>query len=278
MEKYGLLRNSLLEEGILAPHELHVAPLAEREEILLAHTAEYIDHFFAGTLDPKIIRRIGLPWSPRFVERTRATCGGTIAAMQTAYYEGFSGNLAGGTHHAFADRGEGFCVFNDIAVGLGVLFQKRLIRKAAVIDLDVHQGNGTAALFQNNPAVYTLSVHGAKNYPFTKVPSTRDVDVHDNCGDEEYLAIVERELPAIRAFDPDFLVYQAGVDILKEDALGRLSVSHQGVYERDRMVFDFAQSLGVPLAMTLGGGYAKPIQPTIRGYMQSYIVAKQFYE
>lgn len=277
MEKYGLLRTELLEQKILLPDELYEAPLATREQLITTHTQEYVDAFFEGTLDPKIIRRIGLPWSEAFVHRTRATCGGTISAILTAYYQGFAGNLAGGTHHAFADKGEGFCVFNDIAVGLNLLFQEKRIRKAAVIDLDVHQGNGTASIFRENPAVYTLSMHGEKNYPFTKIPSTRDVDLPDDCTDEEYLTILSHELLAVQAFDPDFLVYQAGVDVLAEDALGRLALSYQGVYERDCMVFRFAQALGIPLAMTLGGGYAKPLTPTIMAYAGSYRAAKKFF-
>ncbi len=277
MQKYRLLREYLLAEGILEEHELRIPMLATRRELALIHATEYIDAFCSGTIDAKAIRRIGLPWSEAFVQRSLASTGATIGAARVAMESGFGGNLAGGTHHAFTSAGEGFCVFNDIAVAIAVLMQEKAIRRAAIIDLDVHQGNGTAEIFSSVPEVFTISLHGANNYPFTKVPSTRDVALPDHCGDDEYLEALRRELPAVQEFAPDIVFYQGGVDVLQEDALGRLALTHEGVMARDVEVLSFVQSLGVPLVATLGGGYARPISATVRAHAGTYRVLRKFY-
>lgn len=277
MQKYRLLRDYLLAESILREEELQLPILASRSELELVHTPEYVDAFVSGTLDPRMVRRIGIPWSEAFVRRTLASTGGTIGAARIALRDGFAGNLAGGTHHAFAAAGEGFCVFNDIAVALSLLVQDNSIRRAAVIDLDVHQGNGTADIFTGRTDIYTLSLHGKNNYPFTKIPSTRDVPLPDHCEDEEYLETLQGEFAALREFRPDILFYQGGVDVLRADTLGRLDLSHEGVMERDRLVCELALSLGVPLVATLGGGYAQPIEESVRAHAGSYRVFRHYF-
>lgn len=277
MQKYRLLRDYLLREGILHEHELTVPPLAVRSELELVHTPEYVDAFLTGTLDARVVRRIGIPWSEAFVQRSLASVGGTASAARTALRYGYAGNLSGGTHHAFAGAGEGFCVFNDIAVAVAVLLQEKAIRRAAVIDLDVHQGNGTADIFRDRPEVYTLSLHGRNNYPFTKIPSTQDVPLPDHCSDGEYLDALRSALPAVREFRPDILFYQGGVDVLREDTLGRLDMSREGIMERDTLVCELAVSLGVPLVTTLGGGYARPIEETVMAHAGTYRVLRRYF-
>ncbi len=277
MEKYRLLREALLSAGLLGRDELFLSRLATRKQLEAVHSPIYIQQFLKGSLDAKMIRRIGLPWSPQFVQRTLASLGGTIQATQTAWHSGFSANLAGGTHHAFRDAGEGFCVFNDIAVALTLFLRERKVRRAAIIDLDVHQGNGTAAIFSSSERVYTLSIHGARNYPLRKVPSSSDVALPDNCRDTEYLEVLAQELNKVERFGPEFLFYQAGVDVIEQDHLGRLALSLAGVAERDRLVFELACKLAVPLVMTLGGGYARPIDATVQAHCAAYRVAREFF-
>lgn len=273
MAKYRMLRNALVEQRVLTEADLYEATPIDRDTLLLAHTADYVDSFVAGTVDPAIVRRIGIPWSPAFVRRSLASTGGTLAAARAALREGLAGNLAGGTHHAFADRGEGYCVFNDIAVASLALLHEGLVRRVAVVDLDVHQGNGTASILGGDPSVFTLSIHGRNNFPFTKVDSTLDVPVEDGIGDAEYLPLVSHALDRVLAFEPEVIFYQAGVDVLHTDALGRLTMTHEGVMERDRLVVDAALSHDVPLVLTLGGGYSKPITETVRGHVGTYRVA-----
>ena len=273
MAKYRLLHAALLDEGVLAPESLHEAQPVDRETLLRAHTAGYVDSFIAGTVDPAIVRRIGIPWSPAFVRRSLASTGGTLAAARAALDEGIAGNLAGGTHHAFADRGEGYCVFNDIAVATLALLEEGRVGRVAVVDLDVHQGNGTAAILGRDRRVFTLSIHGRNNFPITKVDSTLDIPVEDGIGDAEYLPLVEHALARVLAFSPDIIFYQAGVDTLHTDSLGRLKMTHEGVMERDRLVIDAALSHEIPIVLTLGGGYSKPIAETVRGHVGTYRVA-----
>lgn len=274
MVKYRMLRDALVEQEVLGEDELHEAIPVERETLLLAHTAEYVDSFIAGTVDPAIVRRIGIPWSPAFVRRSLASTGGTLAAARAALNEGIAGNLAGGTHHAFADRGEGYCVFNDIAVASLALLAEERVARVAVVDLDVHQGNGTAAILGRDARVFTLSIHGRNNFPFTKVDSTLDVPVEDGIGDADYLSLVEHALTRVLAFAPDIIFYQAGVDVLHTDALGRLAMTHEGVMERDRLVIASALEHDVPIVLTLGGGYSKPISETVRGHVGTYRVVR----
>ncbi len=275
--KYSLLREQLLAQGILSPDELHPSPLALREAVILAHTPEYFDAIYTGTIDPKIMRQIGLPWSFELVLRSLASVGGSLCAADAALESGFSGNLAGGTHHAMADGGQGYCVFNDIAVVILNLLERRQIDRAAVIDLDVHQGNGDAAILGGRPEVFTFSMHGQKNFPFRKVASTLDIGLQDNAGDEEYLVALERSLPEVFAFEPNLVIYQAGVDPLAEDHLGRLSLTLAGLEARDRLVLNECKRRYIPVCLTMGGGYAQPIERTVEAHVQTYQVAKEVF-
>ncbi|MBL8016017.1 MAG: histone deacetylase [Ignavibacteria bacterium] len=277
MEKYRQVREQLLKENILEDSELFEPDLPSRDTMLLAHSAEYYDSFEAGTIDPKIIRRIGLPWSRELFYRSLASVGGAIGAARSALESGIGGNLAGGTHHAFRDHGEGFCVFNDFAVVILNLIKCGLIHRAAIVDLDVHQGNGNSAILGANPDVFIFSMHGAKNYPFTKVASTLDVPLDDDTNDEEYLTLLKKNLPAIFEFRPDIILYQAGVDPLKEDSLGRLGLTKDGLMERDRYVLSECKSRGIPVSLGLGGGYSKPITHSVDAYCRTYRVVKELF-
>ncbi len=277
MAKYRLLREMLLEENILSPGELFEPELPGRDVITLAHSPAYYDAYSAGTVDPKIIRRIGLPWSKELFYRSLASVGGAIGAAYSALECGIGGNLAGGTHHAFRDHGEGFCVFNDFAVVILHLIKCGLIHRAAIVDLDVHQGNGNSGILGANPDVYIFSMHGAKNYPFTKVASSLDIELNDGTGDEEYLSLLKENLPAIFEFKPDIVLYQHGVDPLEHDSLGRLKLTFKGLMERDRLVLDACRRHGVPVSLGLGGGYSKPITHTVNAYANTYRVVKEIY-
>lgn len=278
MEKYRLLREKLLAEGILEPGELYEPELPAREVVTLAHSPEYYDSFANGTVDPKIIRRIGLPWSKELFYRSLASVGGAIGAARSAIECGIGGNLAGGTHHAFRDHGEGFCVFNDFAVVILHLIKCGMIHRAAIVDLDVHQGNGNSGILGANPDVYIFSMHGAKNYPFQKVPSTCDIGLADGTGDDEYLSLLKENLPAIFEFKPDIILYQAGVDPLKEDSLGRLSLTPDGLIERDRLVLGECKSRGIPVSLGLGGGYSRPITHTVDAYAGTYVIVNEVFK
>jgi len=277
-EKYALLRTRVVESKVLGVEELLEAPLATREELLRAHTAEYVDAVFAGSLDAKRMRRIGLPWSPALVARARASVGAQLAAARAALQDGIAGALAGGTHHAHADFGAGYCVFNDIAVAARTLLGEGRVGRVAVVDLDVHQGDGNAAILGGDARVYLLSVHGRNNFPFRKVPSTVDVELADGTGDAEYLAALEGALPGVFAFAPELVFYQAGVDPLAEDTLGRLALTHAGLMARDRMVLSACRAHGVPVTLSLGGGYARPIELSVEAYVNTWRVAKSVFD
>jgi acetoin utilization deacetylase AcuC-like enzyme len=273
--------------GLVEVEELAPSPLATREELALAHTARYLDACFDGTLTVQDQRRLGFPWSEALLTRSRASVGGTLAAARAALSEGLAGNLAGGTHHAFADHGEGYCVFNDLAVTVRALQAEGRIGRALIVDLDVHQGNGTAAIFDNEGfgpdsagrEVFTFSMHGAKNFPFRKQRSGRDVELEDGCGDAGYLALLSRHLPEVfEAAQPDLVLYQAGVDPLGGDALGRLALTLDGLRARDRMVLHEARAREVPVVLTLGGGYAKPIELTVEAHAGTYREARALFE
>lgn len=277
MNKYRLVREQLLAHGIMHADELYEPALATREMLYLAHTREYVDAIFDGTIDAKRMRRIGFPWSEALVARSQASVGGALCAAQEALARGVSGNLAGGTHHALADGGEGFCVFNDLAVVILYLLEQGAIRRAAIIDLDVHQGNGNSAILGRHPDIFIFSMHGEKNYPFRKVPSTLDINLPDKTGDEQYLRLLAEALPIVFSFQPDLICYQAGVDPLKEDTLGRLSLTHAGLAARDRMVLTECRQRGVPVSLALGGGYARPIDLTVAAHVETYRVLKSIF-
>jgi acetoin utilization deacetylase AcuC-like enzyme len=275
MPKYRLLREQLLASGVLHPRELEESGVIDRASLLLAHTPEYLDAVFSGTLAADEQRRLGFSWSAALVARSRASVFGTVLAARAALEDGVAGNLAGGTHHAYADRGTGFCVFNDIAVAARVLQSEGLIERALVVDLDVHQGDGTAAIFAGDDSVFTFSMHGAKNFPFHKQRSSLDVELPDGCGDSEYIARLERHLPDLLACArPDIVFFQAGVDPLEGDQLGRLRLSLDGLRRRDRIVATAARDAGAPLVLTLGGGYARPIARSVDAHVGTWREAR----
>lgn len=270
MRKYRLLREELERSGVFA---FHPAPLASRADIELVHDSCYVSAFLEGSIDGSLMRRIGFPWSENLVLRTLASVGGTIAASEEALRDGWGGNLAGGTHHAFHAEGSGFCVFNDIAVAVARLRHQGRVRRAAIIDLDVHQGDGTAALFETETEVLTVSVHGRNNFPFRKRQSRIDVDLADGAGDEEYLQVLDAVLPRAFDFQPEIVFYQSGVDALAEDKLGRLMLTHEGLRARDLLVFGACRRAGVPVVVTLGGGYADPIESTVKAHAATFLAA-----
>jgi acetoin utilization deacetylase AcuC-like enzyme len=275
MSKYRLLR-----DGVSEAHGLTLceAPAATDTQLLLAHDPVYVQKVVTGTLEPKEQREIGFPWTPGMVERSRRSVGATIAACQSAMRDGIAVNLAGGTHHAYRDKGSGFCVFNDAAVAARVM-QKTSEPgfKVAVIDLDVHQGNGTAAIFKNDPGVFTLSLHGEKNFPFRKEPSDLDVPLADGVSDEVYLEALTGALAQLsRLFEPQLLIYLAGADPHEGDRLGRLKLTNAGMLARDRMVFEYARRLNVPVAVSMAGGYGVNIETTVAVHRQTVLEALDF--
>ena len=264
MAKYAGLRERILAEGIVRPEDLHEAPAAAWEDLVLVHDRAYVDAVAAGTLPRETQRRIGFPWSPEMVERSRRSVGATIAAARTALDEGVAANLAGGTHHSFADRGEGFCVFNDVAVAARVLQRDRDAHRIAIVDLDVHQGNGTAAIFKDDETVFTFSMHGEKNFPFRKEASDLDVPLADDTGDDEYLSLLRHHLDEVlNRHQPDFVFYLAGADPYEGDRLGRLKLTIEGLRSRDEIVFSVCKRGGLPVAVSMSGGYANDIDAII---------------
>lgn len=274
IRKYQLVRERLARAGVF---EFERAPLADTETIALAHDPVYVRGFVEGTLAPAVVRRIGFPWSDGLVKRTLASVGGTLGATSDALATGWGGNLAGGTHHAFHAEGSGFCVFNDIAVAIHWLRARGLARRAAVIDLDVHQGDGTAQLFEADDQVLTLSVHGRNNFPFRKQRSRIDIDLPDGTADTEYLAALQTILPRVFEFEPEVVFYQSGVDALSTDRLGRLALTHAGLENRDRLVMESARAWGGPFVVTLGGGYSEPIELTADAHAATFLVAAEVF-
>ena len=277
MAKYSRLRERIVDEGIVAPEDLHEAPAASWDDLRLVHTGQYLHDIAAGTLPRESQRRIGFPWSAAMVERARRSVGATIAATAAALEDGVSANLAGGTHHAFADRGEGYCVFNDVAVATRVLQRDRRAGRVAVIDLDVHQGNGTAAIFRDDPSVFTLSIHGAQNFPFRKETSDLDVGLPDGTSDAGYLAALDSALDlTLNRHRPDFVFYLAGADPYEGDRLGRMKLTIAGLEQRDRLVFERCRQLGLPMAVSMSGGYAPDIDAIVTIHANTIRTASRF--
>jgi acetoin utilization deacetylase AcuC-like enzyme len=274
LAKYRLLRETLESDAVF---DLTDAPKAAVDDITPIHSEDYVRGFLAGTLDAKLMRRIGFPWSPELVTRTLASAGGTLEATRTALRTGFGGTLAGGTHHAFHNEGAGFCVFNDLAIAVGMARREYQVRRAAIIDLDVHQGDGTASLFNRNPEIFTLSLHGAHNFPFRKQQSSLDVELADQTGDAEYLTTLEVALERVWDSRPQLVLFQAGVDGLATDRLGRLSLTLEGLGRRDSLVIGQAYQRGIPLVITLGGGYSDPIALTVAAHAQTFRLAASIY-
>lgn len=281
MGKYELLRARLSHD--LPDIDLHLAEPASDGELALVHDPRYVAAIEEGTLSPQAQREIGFPWNEGMVARARRSCGATIQAARTAFTEGVSGNLAGGTHHAYRDKGGGFCVFNDAAV-TGRLMQAEWARQhaqplqVAIIDLDVHQGNGTARIFARDPSVFTLSLHGEKNFPFRKEAGDLDVPLPDGCGDDAYLEALEQALDTlVQRFDPGMVIYLAGADPYEGDRLGRLKLSFDGLEARDRRVFDWAFQRRLPLAFAMAGGYGVRIEETVQVQVNTFTVAREYW-
>jgi acetoin utilization deacetylase AcuC-like enzyme len=274
MAKYRLTRDRLLAEGAITYWHLTEPDLAADEDILLVHDPGYWLRCVRGELTRHEVRRIGFPWSEGLVRRSRASVQGTILAARSALRDGLASNLAGGTHHAYPDHGEGYCVLNDIAIAIRVLQRDRLARRMAVIDCDVHQGNGTAAIFREDPDVFTFSMHGAKNFPARKEEGKLDLHLPNGVGDDEYLAILAAHLPAILDdFRPELVFYQAGVDPYEDDRLGKLKLTIDGLRRRDQLVLESCRQRSIPAVTTMGGGYAKQILDTVEAHCNTVRVA-----
>ena len=264
MEKYALLRRRVEAVGLTSAGALRDPQPATDTEILRAHDSGYLERVVGGRLAAAEVRRIGFPWTPQMVERSRRSAGATIEACRAALEEGVGVNLAGGTHHAFRDHGEGYCVFNDAAIAALAVQAEGLARRVAIIDCDVHQGNGTAAILTEDPTVFTFSIHGARNYPFRKEASDLDIELPDGCGDAAYLDALERGVcHALSAAQPDLVIYLAGADPYEGDRLGRLALTKAGLQARDRLVFEICATSAMPVAVAMAGGYARNIADTV---------------
>lgn len=277
MEKYRLLRERLAASGQFAATDFIVPPAASFAELARAHAPDYILRVERGELTPAEIRAIGFPWSVAMVERSKRSSGATLAACRVALDEGVAANLAGGTHHAFRDHGEGFCVFNDAAIAARAMIAEARVARVLIVDCDVHQGNGTAAILAGDASIFTLSIHGAKNYPFRReAASDLDIDLADGCGDDEYLAALDKGMD--QAFDaslPQLVIYLAGADPYRDDRLGRLALTKPGLALRDGRVFSACQARGVPVAIAMAGGYARNIADTVEIHANTILRARQ---
>jgi acetoin utilization deacetylase AcuC-like enzyme len=267
MIKYARLRERVAAE--LPGAVLEVPDAATDVELLRAHDAAYVQRVVTGTLSPGEVRRIGFPWSDGMVERSRRSVGATLAASRSALDSGIAVNLAGGTHHAYPDRGEGFCVFNDVGVAVRSMQAEARVRRCAVIDCDVHQGNGTAAILLGDPSTFTFSVHGEGNFPFRKESSDLDIALPDGAGDDAYLTAVETGLAAAARHAPDLVYYLAGADAWEGDRLGRLRVSKAALVRRDRLVLDACAAMGAAVTVVMAGGYATDPEDTVDIHFQS---------
>ncbi len=264
MVKYRQLRQHIVRSDCHLQDSLIVPPAATNEQLLSCHTKRYVNAVCDGTLSNREIRRIGFPWSPQMVERSRRSTGATLAASRAAMTDGIAVNLAGGTHHAMRDAGEGYCVFNDAAVTIRTLQREKAIQRACVIDLDVHQGNGTAEILGDDQTAFTLSLHGVKNFPLRKSPSDLDVDLEDGTTDEQYMAALFKALDQLDNAQPfDLAIFLAGADPYEHDRLGRLNVSKKGLAERDRTVMQWCRDRNIPLAIAMAGGYAPDVDDIV---------------
>jgi len=264
MEKYSRLRQTLLDCGDFKTGDFHLPAPATDEELARAHDRAYIEAVASGQLSEKAQKAIGFPWSEGMVERSRRSAGATLGACRAALEDGVAANLAGGTHHAFSDHGEGFCIFNDAAVAARAMQAEGRAKRVLIVDCDVHQGNGTASILRGDDSIFTFSIHGARNFPFTKEQSDLDIELADGCTDEAYLVRLEDGLNT--AFDlscPDLLIYLAGADPYLDDRFGRLGLSIAGLLERDRRVFNHCRIQRTPLAIAMAGGYARHIDDTV---------------
>lgn len=264
IRKFELVRDRLLAEGVLRPDDLVEPEPASLQDVLLVHTEDYVSRLCNGMLTTTERRRLGLPWSEALVRRSLYAVSGTIGAARYAIEEGIGSNLAGGTHHAFADRGEGFCVLNDVAIAIRVLRRDGLIQRAAIVDCDVHQGNGTATIFADDETVFTFSLHSAKNYPLFKARSNLDIELPDGAEDEIYLKTLAEHLPQVFAHDPELVFYLAGADPFAGDKLGRLAVSIAGLQQRDELVLNECSQREISVVTVMSGGYGENINDTVQ--------------
>ncbi len=279
MIKYELIPGQLLHEGTIAAQQLHEPEPCSEDIILLTHSREYLNKLLQQTLTEKEQRVIGFPQSPGLAKRELIITQGTINCCFAALENAVALNVAGGTHHAFADRGEGFCMINDIAVAANYLLHKKIAEKILIIDLDVHQGNGTAKIFENNESVFTFSMHGQHNYPFRKMTSDLDIGLKDGTDDATYLALLSNALNEIlQTVKPAFAFYLSGIDILNTDKFGKLNISLQGCKERDRMVFSTLKAANIPCAVSLGGGYSADIKIITEAHCNTFRLAKEIYD
>lgn len=276
MKKFSGLHSYLISHNIVQEKDVITPSLVEFPSLITVHTDRYAKAVWTGELDRKEIRRMGLPWSKSLAVRSRLAVQGTINAGLMALQDGLSGNLAGGTHHSMPDHGEGFCVYNDVAVAIRVLQQSMWVNKVLVIDCDVHQGNGTAHIFEHDESVYTFSIHGQNNYPFKKPPSNLDVGLPDKTGDRDYQTALIDALDRIRIeFEPDLVFYLGGIDPLERDHFGRLSLTLAGLRERDRIVLETVKQWNKPITLLLSGGYAPTLNETVTAHAQMFEVAKE---
>jgi acetoin utilization deacetylase AcuC-like enzyme len=277
MTKYSRLRERILAEGVLRGEWLIEPEPATDSDLLRAHTHEYVERVQAGLLTDKEMRRIGFPWTPQMVERSRRSSGATTAACRAALAEGMAVNLAGGTHHAFSDHGEGYCVFNDGPVAARAMQAEGRVKRVVILDCDVHQGNGTASILADDPSIFTFSIHGAKNYPYTKERSDLDIELEDGTTDEPYLETLEKALkqifPLARA---DLAIYLAGADPYERDRLGRLKLTKAGLLARDQLVLGMCRAQGIPVAVTMAGGYAREVEDIVDIHLQTVRAALEF--
>lgn len=274
MPKYDLLRQAVQNANLTPSWHIIAAEPASDEQILRVHAQDYLHRLTAGEMTEREMRRIGFPWSEDLVARARLSVGGSISACQAAFQDGISANLAGGTHHAHPGHGEGYCVFNDVAIAARDMQAKGIARKVLVIDLDVHQGDGTAAIFSADDSVFTFSIHGEKNFPYRKVPSDLDIALPDGCGDDEYLQVLQLGMDqSLNRADPDLAIYIAGADPFIGDRLGRLSLTKAGLAARDRLVLETCLQNQIPTAIVMGGGYANPVEDTVAIHLQTITLA-----
>ena len=277
IRKFELVKDLLLKEGTLREEEIFEPAPARIEDLLLVHTEDYITRLTEGTLTAKEVRKLGLPWSESLVRRSFHAISGTINAARVALESGIASNLAGGTHHAFPDRGEGFCVLNDVAVAIRVLQREKLAERFLIVDCDVHQGNGTAFIFKDASEVFTFSMHGAKNYPLFKETSNLDIELSDGTGDTEYLETLEQALPRIFMHNPDVIFYLGGADPYEKDKLGRLKLTQAGLMRRDELVLQFAREHHTPIVTTMSGGYALDINDTVEIHANTIRAVKKVF-
>ena len=275
--KYTLLREKITAAGIVEPGDLRIPEPAGDDEILRAHDPQYWRRLQNGELTPKEIRRVGLPWSPEIVVRARHSVGATIAACKSAVKDGVAINLGGGTHHAFSDRGQGFCWLNDTVIAARAMQATNRVRQVLIVDCDVHQGNGTAAILANDSTVFTFSIHGKNNFPFHKETSDLDIALNDGCGDDEYLAALDTGLSnSFKGIEADLVIYLAGSDPYEDDRYGRMSLTRAGLAARDHQVFQRAYDAGLPVAVTMAGGYSRQVADTVDINYQTILTALEF--